>query len=289
MLSGFCWLVFLDDKHHCKVGEPGFPVAAVDRGKSVLVSQEESFVVADHDFTKTGLIPSVTMLCDIPSDMEGSFYRGQVNIGLKDPIFESSTPMRHATELYDILINSQQRHPYLLVYTDGGSDHQLRFLRVQLSWICLFIALDLDYFVAVRTPPGHSWKNPVERIMSILNLGLQSVGLMRQKMGQEFEDLIEGCNSMEAIREAAIKEPRLKKELKQSLQPTIDLVNSIFHRQSLKDRPFKTFEAATEQEIDNLWESILQLDPDLNKDTTRQFKHVKNMVKIFNLLNLLTY
>lgn len=167
------------------------------------------------------------MLCDIPSDMKGSFYRGQVNIGLKDPIFESSTPMRHA-ELYDILINSQQGHHYLLVYTDGGSDHQLRFLRVQLSWICLFLALDLDYFVAVRTPPGHSWKNPVERIMSILNLGLQSVGLMRQEMGQEFEHLIEGCNTMEAICEAAIKEPRLKKELKQSLQPTIGLVNTIF-------------------------------------------------------------
>ncbi|GBC46844.1 hypothetical protein GLOIN_2v1782174 [Rhizophagus irregularis DAOM 181602=DAOM 197198] len=236
ILSGFSWLVFLDDKHRCKVGEPGFPVAAVDRGRSVLVSQEESFVVADHDFTKTGLIPSVTMLCDIPSDMEGSFYRGQVNIGLKDPIFESSTPMRHA-ELYDILINSQQGHHYLLVYTDGGSDHQLRFLRVQLSWICLFLALDLDYFVAVRTPPGHSWKNPVERIMSILNLGLQSVGLMRQEMGQEFEHLIEGCNTMEAICEAAIKEPRLKKELKQSLQPTIGLVNTIFQRQSLKDEP----------------------------------------------------
>ena len=26
-------LVFLDDKHRCKVGEPGFPVAAVEREK----------------------------------------------------------------------------------------------------------------------------------------------------------------------------------------------------------------------------------------------------------------
>jgi hypothetical protein len=103
---------------------------------------------------------------------------------------------------------------------------------------------------------------------------------MRQNMGQEFEHLIEGCNTMETIREAATKEPRLKKELKQSLQLTIDLVNTIFQWQSLKDEPFKTFEAATEQEIDNLWESILQLDPNLNKDTTRQFKHVKNMVNI---------
>jgi hypothetical protein len=133
ILSGFYWLVFLNDKHHCKVGEPGFPVAAVDKGKSVLVSQEENFVVADHNFTKTGLIPSVTILCDIPSNIEGSFYHEQINIGLKDPIFESSTPICHTTELYDILINSQQWHPYLLVYTNGGSDHQLRFLRVQFS------------------------------------------------------------------------------------------------------------------------------------------------------------
>ncbi|GES74670.1 hypothetical protein RCL_jg10246.t1 [Rhizophagus clarus] len=36
----------------------------------------------------------------------------------------------------------------------------------------------------------------------------------------------------------------------------------------------------SEQEIDNLWESILQLDPDLNENFTRQFKHVKNMVNI---------
>ena len=33
--SSLCNYVFLDDKHHCKVGEPGLPVAAVDRGKRV--------------------------------------------------------------------------------------------------------------------------------------------------------------------------------------------------------------------------------------------------------------
>jgi hypothetical protein len=26
------WLIFMDDKHRCKVGEPGYPVAAVERG-----------------------------------------------------------------------------------------------------------------------------------------------------------------------------------------------------------------------------------------------------------------
>ena len=59
-------LVFLDDKHHCKVGEPGFSVAAVERGKKVVVSKNTTFAVADHNFTKTGIIPSVAMICDIP-------------------------------------------------------------------------------------------------------------------------------------------------------------------------------------------------------------------------------
>ena len=46
-------LLCLDDKHRCKVGEPGLPVAAVERGKSVVVTTSgKRFSVADHDFTK---------------------------------------------------------------------------------------------------------------------------------------------------------------------------------------------------------------------------------------------
>ena len=59
-------LIFLDDKHRCKVGEPGFPVAAIERGKKVVVSKDTIFSVADHNFTKTGIIPSVGIseICD---------------------------------------------------------------------------------------------------------------------------------------------------------------------------------------------------------------------------------
>ena len=34
-------LVFLDDKHRCKVGEPGMPVASIERGKQVIVTMTE--------------------------------------------------------------------------------------------------------------------------------------------------------------------------------------------------------------------------------------------------------
>ena len=66
----------------------------------------------------------------------------------------------------------------MFLYTEGGPDHRLTYLSVQLSLISLFLKLDLDLLCACRTAPFHSWRNPVERTMSILNLGFQSIGLM---------------------------------------------------------------------------------------------------------------
>ncbi|CAI2196746.1 19163_t:CDS:1, partial [Funneliformis geosporum] len=95
------------DKHHCKVGEPGFPVAAVERRKRVVVSRDTTFAVTDYDYTKLGIIPSVIMVCNIPESINGDFYVRKVNIGLKDPIFQPSSPLRQATELYDILLKEE--------------------------------------------------------------------------------------------------------------------------------------------------------------------------------------
>lgn len=211
--SAFSNYTFIDDKHHCKIGEPGLPVAAVDRGKRVIVSLDRKFAVADHDHTKCSIVPSVVLQCTIPGSLDQSFYRGKVYVGVKDAIFEPSSPIRHATELYSILKSLEENpKPILLIYSDGGPDHNLTFLSIQISYICLFLQLDLDMLSAVRTPPYHSWKNPVERIMSIINIALQSVGLMRQSMPQNLENLMKANNSMKSIREAAKDNPQLKGE-----------------------------------------------------------------------------
>jgi len=60
----------------------------------------------------------------------------------------------------------------LCSYTDNRPDHQYIYTRIQLLYICLFLMLDLDYFVAVWTSLQHSWKNPIKHIMLILNLRL---------------------------------------------------------------------------------------------------------------------
>ncbi|CAG8442561.1 3552_t:CDS:1 [Scutellospora calospora] len=243
-------LVFLDDKHRCKIGEPGHPIAAVERGKRVIVGKDTTFAVSDHDFAKAGMVPSVTMFCDIPETIDGDFYRGKVCIGLKDPIFQPSTPLRHMTELYNIFLTQKIPNPILCLYTDGGPDHWCTYMRVQLSYICLFLAFDLDYLVAARTPPSHFWKNPVEHIMSTLNLGLQCIGLMRSKMDDKYENLINKANSMKDIREIAESNPTLRDELIKSIQKPISFVHEIFERQSLKGVPFKTFNAAMNEDIE---------------------------------------
>ena len=80
---------------------------------------------------------------------------------------------------FDGLILTLDHH----MYTDGGPDHRLTYVSVQIALIALFLELDLDFLCAVRTPPHNSWKNPAERIM---NLALQGVGIARGQVGSVF-------------------------------------------------------------------------------------------------------
>ena len=86
-------LVFFDDKYRCKVGEPEFPIAAIEREKKVVVSRNTTFAVADHDYTKLGIVLSITIICNIPESINGDFYAGKIHIGLKDPIFQPFSPL----------------------------------------------------------------------------------------------------------------------------------------------------------------------------------------------------
>ena len=119
----------IDDKHHLKVGEPGFLVAAAERGRRVLVRAGTTLEVGDHDFTKFSIVPSVVLVADIPDNIQESWYRGQVLVGFKDAAFEPSSPMRHATELASTL--SSDTHLWksiLFLYSDGGPDHRVTYV-----------------------------------------------------------------------------------------------------------------------------------------------------------------
>ena len=76
MLREFCTFISLDDKHKIKIGEPGYPVAAAERGRRVPVREDEYFTVGDHDFTKFSLVPSVVFLINVPEEITDSWYTG---------------------------------------------------------------------------------------------------------------------------------------------------------------------------------------------------------------------
>ena len=246
----FCNFICLDNKHRVKVGEPEVPVAAVERGRQVLVSKNERMVVADQDFTKFSLIPSVIFQVNIPEEISETWYTGQVYIGFKDAVFEPSSPIRHATELYSVLSStSTATLPVLFLYTDGGPDHRLTYISLQISLICLFKKLDLDFLCTARTAPYQSWRNPVERLMSIINLGLQSVGIARSSLGINVEAELKKCNSMSQLRKLAERDTTIVGSVQDSLSPVKILLNSIMTHLMLKETPFQTYTSATTPEI----------------------------------------
>ena len=241
-------LICLDDKHRIKCGEPGFPVAAAERGRRVIVSLDEEFQVGDHDFTRFSIIPSVMFRIDIPDDIEGSWYSGQVCITFKEGVFQPSSPMRHGAELSSWLTAQLGSKSILLLYTDGRPDHRLTYVSTQLSLIALFLNLNLDLLCAARTAPNQSWRNPVERIMSIVNLGLQSMGVMRKEMPAEAEKVLKNCNSIKQIRSAG---GSVKAEIAESVKAPVDLLSDIMRRLELNGKKFEVETACSDNELES--------------------------------------
>jgi hypothetical protein len=129
-------------------------------------------------------------------------YVGAVHVFLKDSIFEASSPTRDTAELAMLLKNKFPNVVALVVYTDGGPDHNNKHTSVRLGLLSLFIELDFDTMVVMmRTAPTQSWGNTVERVMPVLNLGLQGVALARDELvGDTFEKDFKKCNEMGAVR-----------------------------------------------------------------------------------------
>ncbi len=160
--------------------------------------------------------------------------------------------------------------PLVLFYHDGGPDHRLTYDSVLISYICTFRWLDLDFLVAVQTAPNNSWRNPCERLMSILNLGLQCVSTTRAGCSSEVETALKSYNFMAVIRSAAESNPSLKEAVVDSLAPVISLVQDRFRRLSLKDNRFKIGDAATNDKIAALWSFVELIDKQLSMSNTKK-------------------
>ncbi len=281
LMRDYCAFYCLDDKHRIKIGEPECPVAAAERGRrvsihpfcylftyyciilQVLTEAGTRFLVGDHDFTTFSIVPSVILSIEVPEDITDSWYSGQVYVGMKDGALEPSSPSRHMTELLSTIQIEASTKPVLFLYTDGGPDHRLTYISVQLTLISLFLTLDLDYLCAARTAPFHSWRNPVERMMSIVNLGLQCVGLAREEMPKEFEDIACKAKSLKDLRNSA-EETGFRDAAVQSMDPVKLKLTQVMQRLTLKEKKFKVFYSATAEQIETFCTAVLALDNSLS-------------------------
>ena len=263
----------LDDKAIVPVGETGSPVSTGVRARHrSLVAPGQPLEALDHDYHVAGIIPSVCFLIDIPPNARDSFYTGTVHVTIKDKIFEASSPLRHAVETTSITREScstdgiNAMKPILLRYTDGGPDHRTTYRSVQLVAILEFIALDLDMMILARTAPNQSYNNPAERVMSLLNLGLQNVSLSRDTslMSEALQARLHSLNTLKATRVAAERNPALKDGLVESMKEPITAVKKVFSRLKWTQNQVQVHDAATADDIKQLLELFNLIDPDLS-------------------------
>ena len=62
-----------DDKHKVPLGEPGYPLSALPRGRRIFVVTNESDQVEDHNFTKIIIIPTVIIPNNILHNIDDSW------------------------------------------------------------------------------------------------------------------------------------------------------------------------------------------------------------------------
>ena len=151
----------VDDKAIIPVGKPDLPVSSGARwhNHSIVLADGPSPTALDHDFHVHGIVPSVAFAIKIPDSPKDSFYHGKAFASHKDKVTQSSSALWHVTELSQLLKSfafvddTLASKPILVTVSDGGHDHRITFVSVQLSLICLFMSWDLDMLVVARMCP----------------------------------------------------------------------------------------------------------------------------------------
>ena len=157
-LKEYSAFVSTDDKCKIKCGKPNFLIVAVTHGKQVLVARGTVCQAADHEMSCITLVRTVALTHDILDDVDKSWYRGIPHVYLKITATELSSALRNAVEIEENI------PPIILLSTDAGLKHRTTFLFVKIPMIALQKSLNADLLIAARTAPGHSYRNPVERV-----------------------------------------------------------------------------------------------------------------------------
>ena len=206
-----------DDKSKVPFGNPGFPIDSGVRPHDKIITKINSDGTnnvknsGDHSYHLGSITPSVNLFQTVPEEIGHSWVRGKVVVTLNDSVFEPSSGWKHAAQLclqiieraclrakMDVVrslndfqnnISKTEKEKLLkfipsvvFISTDGGSDHKNTNVQNQAAMLGMVLLLNLHFCIGNRNAPDGSWINSIERIMSLLNLGLQWCSFERKKL-----------------------------------------------------------------------------------------------------------
>lgn len=88
----------------------------------------------------------------------------------------------------------------LYVYSDGGPEIKEDNFFEQKFYLVLFLQYNFNEVLIARTIANLFYCNFIERVHSIANLGLQSLGLMRKRISENMEKIMQNANPNMEIR-----------------------------------------------------------------------------------------
>ena len=122
------------------------------------------------------------------------YVSGTVHVALKDKVFQPSNIFRNTKELVDIANYLEDgvsaKDPVMFLYGAGGLDNRTIFKSVKIAAIYIFMALDLDVYIAARTAPellgGGAPLTKVKYTLSILQVYFNLIKYRRRSILQVY-------------------------------------------------------------------------------------------------------
>ena len=190
-------------------------------------------------------------------------------MSIKDAIFEHSTSARHAAELLQMLDQRPELVKAVLILTnDGGVDHTIRHARNIVAMLAIFLHLpSVKLLINFQMAAYRSAYHPVEKLNCILNLAWNGICLSRETLSDPvLEKSFAGCSSMADSRKLAEKHPGLKASVRESINPSIQVLEERARQGSLKGNFFETFQAASDTAVREFLEIIKTVDVEFDVD-----------------------
>ena len=117
--------------------------------------------------------------------------------------------------------------------------------------------------------------------MSTLNLGLQTVGLMRQKGSDKFESIANHCKKLADFRNVAKSNLELPSQVVDSVTPCKILLANVFSRLTFKKKNVSVCTSATLEEINDHLSVLHNIEPNLQLDQPLRKGSLAHLPKAF--------